>query len=71
MKCLLSFCSGKYRDGAKTGQNMRSSQSPIDAIAGKNIVYHFLNKIFKKMLRVSLTRKVLTKPLTLKGPFAK
>ena len=58
MKCLLSFCSGKYRDGAKTGQNMRSSQSPIDAIAGKNIVYHILNKIFKKMLKEGVNQTV-------------
>ena len=31
---------------------------------GKNIVYHFPNKICKNMLRVSLTRKMLMKRLT-------
>ena len=31
---------------------------------GKNIVYHFPNKNYKNMLRVSLTKKMLTKRLT-------
>ena len=31
---------------------------------GKNIVYHFPNKIFKKLLRIWLTRNLLVKPLT-------
>ena len=31
---------------------------------GKNIVYHFPNKIYRNMLRVSLTEKMLTKRLT-------
>ena len=32
--------------------------------SGKNIVYHFPNKIYKNMLRVSLTKKMLMKRLT-------
>ena len=31
---------------------------------GKNIVYHFPNKIFKILLRIWLTRNLLVKPLT-------
>ena len=31
---------------------------------GKNIVYHFPNKIFKNLLRIWLTRNLLVKPLT-------
>ena len=31
---------------------------------GKNIVYQFPNKIYRNMLRVSLTEKMLTKRLT-------
>ena len=32
--------------------------------SGKNIVYHFPNKIYKNMLRVSLTKKMVMKRLT-------
>ena len=31
---------------------------------GKNIVYHFPNKIYQNMLRISLTKKMLMKRLT-------
>ena len=31
---------------------------------GKNIVYHFPNKIFKNLFRIWLTRNLLVKPLT-------
>ena len=36
----------------------------MGGMGGKNIVYHFPNKIYKNMLRVSLTKKMLTKRLT-------
>ena len=36
----------------------------IFEIFGKNIVYHFPNKISKNLLRIWLTRNLLVKPLT-------